>query len=196
MARGTHQTVTSAIAVWVMCSAVSAAPAVQTDVLSRMDAWSKALGVACAHCHVAGQWADASKPTFDFARRMSRMLDALNAGPLKDLGGISCRTCHRGRPVPARVPPEAWETIRADHAEEFAAAPNRAITMSVYAASLGVDCAHCHEADRALNTKAPKAMVARMLPIFDEIPKHFDKAVRMPRTQCYMCHQGNVSPER
>ncbi len=196
MARGTHQTVKSAIAAWVMCFAASAAPAAQTDVQSRMDAWSKALGVECVHCHVAGQWADASKPTFDFARRMSRMLDALNAGPVKDLGGISCRTCHRGRAVPARVPPEAWETIRADHADEFAAAPNRAIAMSVYAASLGVDCSHCHEADRALNTKAPKAMVARMLPIFDEIPKHFDKAVRMPRTQCYMCHQGNVSPER
>lgn len=161
-----------------------------------MNAWSTALGVECAHCHVAGQWADASKPTFDFARRMSRMLDAVNAGPLKDLGGISCRTCHRGRPVPVRLPADAWETIRDDHAEDFAVAPNRAITMSVYAASLGVDCSHCHEADRALNTKAPKAMVARMLSIFEEIPKHFDKAVRMPRTQCYMCHQGSVKPER
>ena len=67
--------------------------------------------------------------------------------------------------------------------------------MSVYAASLGVDCTHCHEADRALNTKAPKAMVAKMLPIFEEIPKHFEKA-RMPVTQCFMCHQGRVTPER
>jgi len=38
-------------------------------------------------------------------------------------------------------------------------------------------------------------MVEKMLPIFDEIPKHFDKA-RMPQTQCYMCHQGKVKPER
>jgi hypothetical protein len=46
-------------------------------------------------------------------------------------------------------------------------------------------------------TKPGKAMVKeRMLPIFEEIPKHFDKAQRMPQTQCYMCHQGRVKPER
>ena len=33
------------------------------------------------------------------------------------------------------------------------------------------------------------------LPIFEEIPKHFEKA-RMPVTQCFMCHQGRVTPER
>jgi hypothetical protein len=38
-------------------------------------------------------------------------------------------------------------------------------------------------------------MVAKMMPIFEEIPKHFDKAIRMPVTQCYMCHQGGVKPE-
>jgi hypothetical protein len=39
------------------------------------------------------------------------------------------------------------------------------------------------------------AMVEKMLAIFDEIPKHFDKS-RMPQTQCYMCHQGKTIPER
>ena len=162
----------------------------------RMDAWSKALGVACAHCHVEGNWTDASKPTFEFAQRMSRMLVALNAGPLKDVGPIGCWTCHRGRSIPARLPREAWEKIRADHAAEFTDRPNRAIAMSVYAASLGVDCSHCHESERALNTKPAKAMVPKMLTIFEEMPKHFDKAQRMPSTQCFMCHQGQVTPQR
>lgn len=62
------------------------------------------------------------------------MLDALNAGPLKDVGPISCWTCHRGRSIPARLARETWETIRADHITEFADRPNRAIAMSVYAA--------------------------------------------------------------
>lgn len=167
----------------------------QTSVDARMKAWSQALGVECVHCHVQDNWTDASKPTFEFARRMSGMLGALNSGPLKDVGEISCWTCHRGRTIPARLPREAWEKIRADHAAEFEG-PNRAIAMSVYAASLGVDCGHCHEADRKLNTKAPKAMVAKMLPIFEEIPKHFDKAQRAPTTQCFMCHQGKAKPER
>ena len=124
------------------------------------------------------------------------MLGALNSGPLKDVGEISCWTCHRGRTIPARLPREAWEKIRAEHAAEFEGRPNRAIAMSVYAASLGVDCSHCHDTDRTLNTRAPKAMVAKMLPIFEEIPKHFDKAQRTPTTQCFMCHQGKTKPER
>ncbi len=167
------------------------------EVQARMQAWSKALGVECVHCHDDGNWTDASKPTFDFAQRMNRMVAALNAGALKDVAAITCWTCHRGRTVPARLPRESWEKIRAEHLTEFAERPNRAIAMSVYAASLGVDCSHCHEADRALNTKATKALVKdTMLAIFDEIPKHFDKSVRMPQTQCYMCHQGKVKPER
>lgn len=168
----------------------------QDDVQLRMQAWSKALGVECTHCHVEDNWKDASKPTFEFAGRMSRMLTALNAGPLKDVEAITCWTCHRGRSIPARLAREVWEKIRADHIAEFADRPNRAIAMSVYAASLGVDCSHCHESDRALNTKPGKAIVReKMLPIFEEIPKHFSKE-RMPTTQCFMCHQGRVKPER
>jgi hypothetical protein len=177
----------------VLAATIQAAAQVTVD--ERMKAWSKALGVECTHCHVEGLWTDASKPTFEFARRMHRMLDGLNAGPLKDVGTISCWTCHRGRSIPARLPREAWEKIRADHAAEFEGRPNRAIAMSVYAASLGVQCTHCHETDRALTTKAPKAMVAKMLPIFDEITKHFDDT-RRPLTQCFMCHQGRTRPER
>ena len=159
--------------------------------------WSRALGVECSHCHADGNMADASKPNFEFAQRMNRMVLALNAGALKDVATISCWTCHRGQSIPPRLPREAWEKVRADHIAEFADRPNRAIAMSVYAASIGVDCSHCHEPDRTLNTKPGKAMVReKMLPIFEEIPKHFDKAKRTPMTQCYMCHQGRITPER
>lgn len=113
----------------------------QTAVDARMQAWSKALGVACVHCHVQDNWTEPSKPAFEFAQRMSRMLAAVNAGPLKEVGEIGCWTCHRGRSIPARLARDACETIRADHITEFADRPNRAIAMSVYAASLGVDCA-------------------------------------------------------
>jgi hypothetical protein len=167
----------------------------QDDVTARMTAWSRALGVPCAHCHIDGDLSDASKPNFEFAQRMSRMVAALNAGPLQDVGAITCWTCHRGQSIPRRLAREVWEKVRADHASEFADRPNRAIAMSVYAASLGVECSHCHETDRTLNTKAPKAMVAKMMPIFEEITRHFDQAQRMPVTQCYMCHQGRVKPE-
>jgi hypothetical protein len=167
----------------------------QEDVQVRMQSWSTALGVECGHCHVLNQWSDASKPVFGFAQRMSRMVNGLNAGALKDLGGVTCWTCHRGRTIPARVPRGEWEKIQVDHAAEFDGNSERALAMSVYAASLGTDCSHCHTANRADNTKPAKAMVARMSAIFDELPKYFDES-RQPRTQCYMCHQGKVKPER
>lgn len=184
-----------AVLVAVACIvAASASAAGQSASPARMQAWSRALGVECTHCHMPGDWADASKPTFAFARRMMRMVDGLNAGPLAGIGEIACWTCHRGRPTPRRLPRAAWETILAEHKGEFEGPPNRGLAMSVYAASLGVDCSHCHEADRAANTKAPKAMVAKMLMVVDEIPKYFDES-RRPVTQCYLCHQGAITPE-
>jgi hypothetical protein len=190
-----HDTMRIRLAMLAAIAAVSSNASAQDATQTRMQAWSQALGVACVHCHVQDNWQDASKPAFEFAGRMSKMLDALNAGPLKIVEPITCWTCHRGRSIPSRLARETWENIRADHAAEFPDRPNRAIAMSVYAASLGVDCSHCHEADRALHTKVPKAMVPAMLAIFDEIPRHFDDA-RRPVTQCFMCHQGRIKPER
>lgn len=167
----------------------------QDAVQSRMTSWSTALGVACTHCHVDNSWTDASKPTYAFAQRMSRMVPGLNAGPLKDFAPITCWTCHRGRTIPARLPQSAWQTIRDQHVGEFTN-PNSTVTMSVYAASLGEQCSFCHEPGSfTAPTKPAYGMVAKMLPIFDEIPKYFEKE-RMPVTQCYMCHQGERTPSR
>lgn len=171
-------------------------PQAQEAMQTRMRAWAAALGVQCTHCHVADVWSDGSKPTHEFARRMSRMVDALNAGPLKGLEPITCWTCHRAQSRPARLPRPLWEGIQAEHAADFVSKPGSSLTMSVYSASLGVTCTHCHEAGNWTATTRPAhAMVERMLPIFAEIPKHFDKS-RMPSTQCYMCHQGKRTPER
>lgn len=168
----------------------------QDDVETRMRLWSAALGVQCAHCHVVDTWADGSKAQHEFSQRMHRMLNALNAGPLKDVEPITCWTCHRGQARPARLPRAVWETIQSAHAADFASKPDRALAMSVYSASLGVECTHCHEeAQWSARTKPAYSVVEKMLPIFDEIPKHFDRS-RTPPTQCYMCHQGQRMPER
>ena len=175
---------------------ISAPLSAQEDVPVRMRGWADALGVQCVHCHVEGAWADASKPAFDFARRMRNMVQGINEGPLKEFEPISCWTCHRGQARPARLPMPAWQTIRDRHVGEFTS-PNLALTMSVYSASLGVECSHCHEAGSfSAPTKPAYATVAKMSPIFDEIPKHFADSQRKPVTQCYMCHQGSVVPER
>lgn len=185
---------TKAAILTIIIGSCTAAAARGQDVAPvEMQLWSKALGVECTHCHTDGAWSDPTKPTFDFAIRMRRMVDGLNAGALSGIGSVTCWTCHRGRAIPLRLPRESWQKIQAEHQPEFGGNANRGLAMSVYAASLGVTCSHCHEdTDRSANTKAPKAMVARMEKIFEDIPTYF--ATRQPLTQCYMCHQGSVRP--
>jgi hypothetical protein len=184
------------LTVAVLVVLTDAAGAAQGDLQARMRDWATALGVPCTHCHVADAWNDASKPAFEFAQRMSRMVAALNSGPLKDVEAINCWTCHRGQTRPARLPRPLWEAVQSSHAADFASKPDRALAMSVYSASLGVECTHCHEAGNWTSAGKPAhAMAEKMLPIFDEIPKHFEKS-RMPQTQCYMCHHGQTIPER
>ena len=107
--------------------------------------YNRSLGVGCDHCHSGNDFADAAKPNFDFARRMERMVRGLNDGPLQRLGGISCWSCHRGLPIPARLPRANWESITTAHQADFVGGSDGlGLAMGVYAASLGVDCSHCH----------------------------------------------------
>ena len=159
--------------------------------------YNTALGVDCEHCHSPADFADATRPTYDFARRMQRMVAGLNDGPLKTLGGVTCWSCHRGHTAPARLPRENWESIASAHAAEFGGRESLSLAMSVYSASLGVACSHCHvDGDWSAGTKQGHRTVALMATIFDLIPTYFDSAVRAPRTQCFMCHQGRTRIER
>ena len=67
------------------------------------------LGVECSHCHMGEDWKRTDKPEFSFSLRMLQMTQGLSAGILKDLGGITCWTCHRGNVKPLRMPRASWE---------------------------------------------------------------------------------------
>jgi photosynthetic reaction center cytochrome c subunit len=185
--------------VWTLCvaAAVGAKAHAQAE-HAASKLYNQSLGVNCDHCHATDDFADASKPNFDFARRMERMVLGLNEGPLRGVGSVSCWSCHRGRRTPARLPRPAWESIATAHAADFVAGRDGlGLAMSVYTASLGVDCSHCHVAgDWTAASKPAHQMVQVMAAIFNLIPTYFDKGVRMPNTQCYMCHQGHVLVER
>jgi photosynthetic reaction center cytochrome c subunit len=59
----------------------------------------------CTYCHVGANFADDSKYTKVVARRMIQMTQHINADwkPHVAQTGVTCFTCHRGQPVPARV---------------------------------------------------------------------------------------------
>lgn len=159
------------------------------------QAWNRALGVACDHCHTVDRWPDASKAAFATAQNMARMVAALNSGPLKDVGEIACWTCHRGNVRPSRVPREQMDAELAKWPAALKDAPDSTrLTMTVYNVSLGVGCEHCHTGDDWKSAaKAPMKLVPAMNAMFKEFPKYMPPTAR---TQCYMCHKGATKPER
>lgn len=80
--------------------------------------YSKALGVNCLHCHVAGEWDSDRKRPKQVARDMMAMNGKINNELLKEIKNlqsekptVNCTTCHRGQIKPAldlgAAPPKA-----------------------------------------------------------------------------------------
>lgn len=157
------------------------------------ELYTKALGVECTHCHVAGEWSDDSKPPFATARNMARMVKTLNADSLRDIGEVNCWTCHGGQEKPARQPRPALDAELAKWPAGLASAPDSLkLGMAVYNVALGVSCDHCHVADWKAAEKKPMRTVEKMKAMFEEFPKYMPETAR---TQCYMCHKGSTKPK-
>ena len=72
-----------------------------------MNAFSRALGVGCEHCHVSDKWDSEDKPQKQIAREIMKMAGTINDSILRDIKNlqsikpeISCSTCHRGQIIP------------------------------------------------------------------------------------------------
>jgi len=74
-------------------------------VIARMRSIATSLGVQCNFCHVQGNFASDEKDTKGIARRMLRMVDAINNDNFDGRAEVSCYTCHRGAQKPVSHPP-------------------------------------------------------------------------------------------
>ncbi|HJR61144.1 MAG TPA: photosynthetic reaction center cytochrome c subunit family protein [Vicinamibacterales bacterium] len=165
----------------------------QAEVQAVMEGYNEALGVGCDHCHVTDRWLDDSKPAFVTARNMTRMVTALNAGALREIGEIACWTCHSGQRQPSRQPRAALDAELARWPSTLADAPeSQKLGMAVYNVALGVTCDHCHTQDWTEASKPPMKLVATMNGMFTEFPKYMPATAR---TQCWMCHKGSTRPK-
>jgi hypothetical protein len=77
------------------------------NVLGAMEAFSRALGVDCSHCHVPGKWDADEKAAKGIARGMMAFSRGLGdqIKLIEGLGNqnprVTCTTCHRGAVKPA-----------------------------------------------------------------------------------------------
>jgi photosynthetic reaction center cytochrome c subunit len=70
--------------------------------MNAITQWVAPADGGCVYCHVVGDFADDSKYTKVVARRMLAMVRDINSGWKSHVGetGVTCYTCHRGRPLP------------------------------------------------------------------------------------------------
>jgi hypothetical protein len=75
------------------------------EVTQIMRTFTAALGVQCAYCHMAGNYASDENPKKDVARKMIHMTQQINSANFPDSKMyVSCYTCHRGDAQPKTAP--------------------------------------------------------------------------------------------
>ena len=101
------------------------------------------LGVHCDYCHVAenGKYDLDTKKEKETARKMIRMVLAINRENFEGQTRITCNTCHRGQEHPVRVPPIGQglfaDTTRSDLEPAPEKLPEAAEVLDRYIAALG-----------------------------------------------------------
>jgi photosynthetic reaction center cytochrome c subunit len=74
------------------------------EIIPTMRFIAASLGVQCTFCHVEGHFEDDSKPPKEVARKMMKMMSAINQNHFDDSREVTCYSCHRGAAKPVSVP--------------------------------------------------------------------------------------------
>ena len=179
-----------------------------------MREFNAALGVRCDYCHAQNKWEE-DIPMKDKARMMVNLSNHVNEKLPK--GEVTCWTCHRGKPVPDKLPAltsESPETVVAQRAialtpdqaeqpvekvfknlKEFGGFPagNLPFAMAYYTKALGVDCKFCHVEPFAKDTPH-KDMARSMIEMVESTGQAFYKEAKNP-VRCWTCHRGTHPPQ-
>ncbi|HEX9941456.1 MAG TPA: c-type cytochrome [Thermoanaerobaculia bacterium] len=115
-----------------------------SQMLPVMHIMRASLGVRCDFCHVAenDKYDLDTKRAKETARRMIRMVLAINRDNFEGRPEVTCNTCHRGQEHPVRVPPIGQglfaDTTRGEPEEATREAlPEAAAVLDRYIAALG-----------------------------------------------------------
>lgn len=92
-------------------------------------------GNGCAYCHNIENMASDEVYTKAVSRRMLQMVRTINNHPHVGETGVTCYTCHRGRPVPAAV----WSTLPMSRAGLQAPTGQNLVSRAAGGSSLALD---------------------------------------------------------
>jgi len=95
-----------------------------------MQFMSDSLGVECNFCHVPGAFEKDDKKTKQTARKMMRMMFAINQQNFEGRSEVTCYSCHRGTHHPLVVPPIAGKPGESQAANGGSPAPVGALPLA------------------------------------------------------------------
>lgn len=76
----------------------------EDELIPAMQFMTYALGVECSYCHMEGALEKDDKKTKLIARKMMRMMLAINRDNFDSKQMVTCNSCHRGAPRPVSIP--------------------------------------------------------------------------------------------
>lgn len=192
------------------------------DLMDVMRGFNEALGVKCAFCHVAGDFASDANPNKETARKMIALVRqtepffaSSNAPFPRGYHEVDCLTCHRGNTKPETKAPVYWFNKREafnppkdnDPGVNLKVLPpgtpvhGSHSLMEDFRDALNVDCAYCHGATGGFaDDSNPRKDIARkMIELQRVINANFPGTgvypAGMQAVTCYTCHRGNPHPE-
>ena len=182
--------------------------------MSVMHAMKPSLGVACAYCHDAKDYAADALAPKKRARQMLIMAAHIDERFFDRKDRVTCFTCHRGAAKPELPPaptsevamPADLQLVGADadapmrkrfkNVRVLAGPASRLVaTMASFTRALGVDCAHCHVPGAWDRDDKPAKMRARqMLQLVAQSNAELFGTDGL--VQCWTCHRGTLAPSR
>ena len=102
-----------------------------SQLMPTMHFFEASLGFDCSNCHVRGHMDSDKKPEKRKARKMIKMMEAINKDNFEGKQIVTCFTCHRGNPNPQIIPTVMTAALmkerreEAKTAEEEISVPNR-----------------------------------------------------------------------
>jgi photosynthetic reaction center cytochrome c subunit len=96
------------------------------QLIPAMQFMTASLGVQCDFCHLENAFEKDDKETKQTARKMMRMMFAINKDSFDSQQKVTCFACHRGAPKPAAIPTISEEEGHLATEEKFSLGSNSA----------------------------------------------------------------------
>jgi len=151
-------------------------------------------GRTCARCHAKDNPSAAA--SYGMALQMSKMVEALNSGPLRDRR-IDCVTCHRRTDrdyvimAEDRVRFAAMQRITDHWPARPSDGQDLRRTMARYSVALGVACNYCHAVgDWKSDAKTGMKTARAMAEMTNSLPQYFELPTTGAVMTCFSCHKG------